>query len=639
MSETVFYQPGMSLGRTFDLRTYGNGLDIFPDDLVDNPKIIERHHNVIKYKVIKNSQDVNNILDLSGEVALKIKAGILNIGGMGSYLKEDKFKDECTEIFVRAHVETLTETLTDLSPRHAWREHLIGSHFIRSITYGGDLLVRIRIKGSDRAKIEEIESKFKADIGGFKLAEAKVKLDKNSRDIQDDIETEIEYLSTSVDCEMPRDMEGLLRVLKSFKGEMLKINNGKGVPCKCELLPLSVLDSTIPTQTKDKSLDMLLVQVDEKFDDLRFAKKQLEKFVENPSLELTEILSEEYEELEGRIDDVLDEFHHVIGRLDMTESGDGPSQFTHILSVYKEKKKIGGFQKEVTVFIKRHRPEESTECPQPSEECLETPPCASSDTCKESPTDHEAGLSILALEKGGSSEACVLEQVLFQETNQEHVAGVHVSRTARGDMTLVKSSCLFAQSPPGQCLSDIGTSIAYAPLGFHAIVFVIYIDQNMHKQDRNTLKILRSVLGSNTIKNYAAVALIHDDVFEARSELSFCNSIETAKAQDNTLAHLLDECNNRCVFINLKDLASSGELQIAQRDLLQVIDKVVVKTRRTTLTNDYFVLSKRLMAEEEEDDNLAWALDDSLGKKSETVTHLQSREERVGAKLAKLFET
>lgn len=108
MSETVFYQPGMSLGRTFDLRTYGNGLDIFPDDLVDNPKIIERHHNVIKYKVIKNSQDVNNILDLSGEVALKIKAGILNIGGMGSYLKEDKFKDECTEIFVRAHVETVS---------------------------------------------------------------------------------------------------------------------------------------------------------------------------------------------------------------------------------------------------------------------------------------------------------------------------------------------------------------------------------------------------------------------------------------------------------------------------------------------------------------------------------------------------
>ncbi|XP_046561313.1 uncharacterized protein LOC124270312 isoform X2 [Haliotis rubra] len=638
MSETVFYQPGMSLGRTFDLRTYGNGLDIFPEDLVDNPKIIESHYNTVKYRVIKNSQDINNILELSGEVALKIKAGILNVEGMASYVKEDKIKDECTEIFVRVHVETLTETLRDLTPRRAWGEHLIGSHFIRSITYGGDLLVRIRIRGSDRAKIEDVEAKLKGNIGPFKLPEAKLTLDKRHKDIRDDIETEIEYLSTSVDCEMPRDVEELMRVLNSFKWEVLKINNGKGVPCKCELLPLSVLDSTIPTQTKDKSLDMLLVQVDEKFDDLRFAKKHLERFVENPSLEMTETLSKEYEELEGRIDDVLDEFHHVISRLDMTLSGDGPSQFTHILSVYKEKKKIGGFQKEVTLFIKRHKPEESTVCPQLTDEYPKTDMGASSEGCTGSLTEQETGLSVLVLEKGGSSESCVLGQVLFSDPSLEPITGAPVSRTARENTTLVRASSIFTQSSEGQCLSDIGTSIAYAPLGFHAVLFVIYIDQNMNRHDRNTLKLLRSVLGSDMIKTYGAVALVHDDVFETGSEASLSNSIETAKAQDDTLAHLLDECGNRCVFINRKDLISPSELQAAQSDLLQVIDKVQVKTRHTTLSNDYFVLSKRLMAEVEEDDNLAFALNDSLGNAQELVQPSQDREGRVGAKLAELFE-
>ncbi|XP_067674488.1 uncharacterized protein [Haliotis asinina] len=638
MSETVFYQPGMSLGRTFDLRTYGNGLDIFPEHLVDSPQIIESHQNTIKYKVIKNSQDVNNILELSGEVSLKIKAGILNVQGMASYLKEDNVKDECTEIFVRAHVETLTETLRDLTPKHTWQERLIGSHFIRSITYGGDLLVRIRIRDSDTAIIGDIEAKLKGNITPFRIGEASLKPDKRQRNIQDHREIEIEYLSTSVDCEMPRDVEELVRVLKSFKGEMLKINNGKGVPCKCELLPLSVLDSTIPTQITDKSLDILLVQVDEKFDDLRFAKKQLEKFAENPSLEMTETLSTEYEELEGRIDEVLAEFHHVISRLDMTVSGDGTNQFTHILSVYKENKKIGGFQKEVTQFIKRHKPTENPVRPQITDECPEADMRASSDECPDSMTEQETCLSVLGLEKGGSSESCVLGQVLFSDTSLAPITGASVSRIVCEDITLVTASSIFTKSSEGQCLSDIGTSIAYAPSGFHVVVFVIHIDQNMNRHDRNTLKHLRSVLGSNMIKTYGAVALVHDDVFETGSEASLSNSTETAKAQDDTLSHLLDECGNRCVFINHKDLKSPSRLKAAQSDLLQVIDKVLVKTHRTTLSNDYFVLSKRLMAEVEEDDNLAFALDDSLGNAPETVHHSQDREERVGERLAAIFE-
>ncbi len=108
MAETVPYQPGMTLGRTYDLQKLQPGLDIFPDEALSTAKTIERHQTSIRYSVVKKSRDINNILDVGGEISLKVKAGLFRVEGMGSYLKEDRSKENTLEILAKAHVETVS---------------------------------------------------------------------------------------------------------------------------------------------------------------------------------------------------------------------------------------------------------------------------------------------------------------------------------------------------------------------------------------------------------------------------------------------------------------------------------------------------------------------------------------------------
>ncbi len=111
MAWTVPYQSGMMLGRTYDLQTLQSGLDIFTDKALAKSEKTERHHTSINYSVVKNSRDVNNILDVSGEISLKIKAGLLKVEGMGSYLKEVGSKENTLQILAKAHVETVSFNL------------------------------------------------------------------------------------------------------------------------------------------------------------------------------------------------------------------------------------------------------------------------------------------------------------------------------------------------------------------------------------------------------------------------------------------------------------------------------------------------------------------------------------------------
>ena len=48
--------------------------------------------------VVKNSQDVNDLLDVSGELSLKIKAYLLNVEGVGQYINDTKTQEGTTTL-------------------------------------------------------------------------------------------------------------------------------------------------------------------------------------------------------------------------------------------------------------------------------------------------------------------------------------------------------------------------------------------------------------------------------------------------------------------------------------------------------------------------------------------------------------
>ena len=51
-----------------------------------------------KYQLIKSSKDINDLLDVSGELSLKIKANLLKVEGAGKYINESKLEEETTSL-------------------------------------------------------------------------------------------------------------------------------------------------------------------------------------------------------------------------------------------------------------------------------------------------------------------------------------------------------------------------------------------------------------------------------------------------------------------------------------------------------------------------------------------------------------
>ena len=86
------------LGRTFDTETLSARADI-PSSSSDIPtKLINKNKFSFKYQVVKSSQDVNNLLDISGKLSLQIKANLLKVEGAGQYVKENKVQEGRTKL-------------------------------------------------------------------------------------------------------------------------------------------------------------------------------------------------------------------------------------------------------------------------------------------------------------------------------------------------------------------------------------------------------------------------------------------------------------------------------------------------------------------------------------------------------------
>jgi hypothetical protein len=90
-----------------------------------------------------------SFLGVTEDISLRVKSGALNIGAMGDYLKDVQRRDNYVEILVKSTYETFTETMhTSANPIPDWdllSPSYLGTHFVRSITYGGVMLASLRL--------------------------------------------------------------------------------------------------------------------------------------------------------------------------------------------------------------------------------------------------------------------------------------------------------------------------------------------------------------------------------------------------------------------------------------------------------------------------------------------------------------
>ncbi|CAG5124451.1 unnamed protein product, partial [Candidula unifasciata] len=98
-------------------------------------------------------------------------------------------------------------------------------------------------------------------------------------------------------------------------------------------------------------------------------------------------------------------------------------------------------------------------------------------------------------------------------------------------------------------------SLTLCDYAFSAIVIVLRFGVRFTKQEVNTIKLVKSVLGENVIKDYGICAISYGDNFEhaveeAREDGQLLTFEGWCREQSGEVKALFEECNFRCVLFN-----------------------------------------------------------------------------------------
>ena len=97
----------MLLGRTFDYSKSEVGNDIISEEERKKAQTILSDRADIKYKMVKSSEDIRDVLDVSGQLSVKVMAGTVDIEGKGSYLKSSVDSKNSVQVMVQVYYKTV----------------------------------------------------------------------------------------------------------------------------------------------------------------------------------------------------------------------------------------------------------------------------------------------------------------------------------------------------------------------------------------------------------------------------------------------------------------------------------------------------------------------------------------------------
>ncbi|XP_054713191.1 uncharacterized protein LOC129222686 [Uloborus diversus] len=357
MLANILYILPMLLGRTFDARNDRVGIDIFPQSELSKARTYPEPDSVSKYEVTETSEEVRNLLEVSADLALKVKAGKLDLKGTGSYLKDTSKTGKVIEILTRLKFTTETVALPpDVTPIAGWslkNKKDLGTHFVRSITYGGELLASIRFKANEEQDYGSISLEVQNDFSGGDAASlvAEGKLEKLQSRLREKASMEISYYATVPLKGVPNTIDGLRNLVTDFGKHVTEVNGGKGVPIRVELMELSSLSGANSSDfsfLKDSALENELSDLENEFDDLRKSQIVLTNWYRSLPISIDSEDEKRISSLYTRIQNVLRSYYDVIGKLNIEAGPD--EQLEPARTAYEEGKSAlpGKFFKEVS---------------------------------------------------------------------------------------------------------------------------------------------------------------------------------------------------------------------------------------------------------------------------------------------------
>ena len=96
MNIPAYASPNLRIGRSYDAQTSKAGIDIYPGNIESEETNVNQFN--FEYRVIKNTKDTKDLLNISGGLSLKVKAGLVSVSGSGKYLSDNKKTEDTTEV-------------------------------------------------------------------------------------------------------------------------------------------------------------------------------------------------------------------------------------------------------------------------------------------------------------------------------------------------------------------------------------------------------------------------------------------------------------------------------------------------------------------------------------------------------------
>ncbi|XP_042907430.1 uncharacterized protein [Parasteatoda tepidariorum] len=318
---------GMFLGDTFNLAKYEKGnANVFDQNAINQPKVIDRSFTRSQYKLVETSTQAREFLDISGSVSLRIKKGDIDVQGTWSYLKNTANRQNFVELLVRVQHETITETIpSHIKPTEEWmsspKEPDV-THYVRSLTYGGELIASLRLKANNREERQKIKAAVAANLqltGTFDL-NANGSFDKLKKDLAGMYNIDIEVLATKTPSKSPESAEELMELVENYPKDIAAINDGKGKVIKAELFPLTSLRTDYIEYMPNRAIMGLLNDVETKYDDIRTVVREFYPW-ESKRLVSTDEQDELVRQMYGNLTAAQTAFHLAISNLDESMNG------------------------------------------------------------------------------------------------------------------------------------------------------------------------------------------------------------------------------------------------------------------------------------------------------------------------------
>ncbi|KAF8769799.1 uncharacterized protein LOC129989266 [Argiope bruennichi] len=268
---------GAILGLAFNFDTYKlQHTYIFdPNDIAKNLQIIPKTFTQSQYRLIQSSSDSSNLLDIDGDLSLKAKKGDIDLSGYGKYMMKTVNRENTVEMLITVYHETQTETFPSYTKvRTDWQSKPsknVGTHYIRSITYGGQLIISYLLKANKDEYMEDIKAAVTANlaISGSLDVNVTGRLEKLSEEIKDKTTVAISTFATTGIFNPPSDIKALLDLVNEYPELVKKEGGGKGAPLKVDIVDLSTLNRNYTAFLKNAALEGMLNEATNKYDDLR----------------------------------------------------------------------------------------------------------------------------------------------------------------------------------------------------------------------------------------------------------------------------------------------------------------------------------------------------------------------------------